>query len=239
MEHQHRPDLDQWLHRFFDDPEMLRMGHNQRAEDQNLGLGWLYYAIGRIVRPSRAVVIGSYRGFVPAILGRALGDNLEPGEVLFIDPSMVDNFWTDPVAVRKHFDHLDAPAVRHFLMTTQEFIGTPEYRRLDRVGLVFIDGYHSERQVRFDYEAFIDKLAPRGFVLFHDSMLVRESSIYGPEHTYETGVKHFIDELKQNPRLQVLDVPFGTGLTLVRTLDGISAQQPLTENEGVRRRPEG
>ena len=53
------------------------MGHNQRAEDLNLGLGWLYYGLARLIHPKSAVVIGSYRGFVPLLLGRALRDNVE------------------------------------------------------------------------------------------------------------------------------------------------------------------
>ena len=28
--------------RLYANPELCRMGHNQRAEDVNLGLGWLY-----------------------------------------------------------------------------------------------------------------------------------------------------------------------------------------------------
>ena len=53
-----------WITRLFEHPDLLRMGHHQRAEDQNLGMGWLYYAFGRMIRPRLAVVIGSWRGFV-------------------------------------------------------------------------------------------------------------------------------------------------------------------------------
>ncbi|HYV88013.1 MAG TPA: hypothetical protein VFA91_05510, partial [Candidatus Polarisedimenticolia bacterium] len=46
-----------WLAGLMARPSLLLSGHAQRAEDQNLGLGWLYYAFGRILRPRRAVVI--------------------------------------------------------------------------------------------------------------------------------------------------------------------------------------
>ena len=91
------------------------MGHNQRAADLNLGLGWLYYGLARVIRPARAVVIGSWRGFVPLIVGRALQDNLEGGEVTFIDPSLVDDFWQDAGAVSRYFARLSVRNIRHHL----------------------------------------------------------------------------------------------------------------------------
>ena len=35
---------------------------------------------------------------------------------------------------------------------------------------------------------------------------------------YQTDVKIFMDELKTKPTLQVLDLPFANGLTLVRNI---------------------
>ena len=55
------------------------------------GSAGCYYGMARVVKPETAVVIGSYRGFVPLALGRALADN-GAGKVLFIDPSLVDPF---------------------------------------------------------------------------------------------------------------------------------------------------
>src|SRR5262245_17284133 len=117
-------DLGGWITYLFKHSDLHRMGHGQRVEDSNLGLGWLYYALGRILRPRRAVVIGSYRGFVPLILGKSLQDNLEPGEVIFIDPSMVDDFWKDAETIRQYFRSFGLENVRHFRMTTQEFAKT-------------------------------------------------------------------------------------------------------------------
>ena len=76
----------EWIARLFEHPDLLRMGHSQSAADLNLGLGWLYYAFGRFLRPRRAVVIGSWRGFVPLVIAKALQDNQEPGEVVFVEP---------------------------------------------------------------------------------------------------------------------------------------------------------
>jgi predicted O-methyltransferase YrrM len=208
--------MKDWIAALFRDRDLTRMGHCQRAEDQNLGLGWLYYALARILRPERVVVIGSFRGFVPLVFGKALADNTENGEVYFIDPSLVDDFWKDAEAVRSYFADRGVANVRHFLMTTQDFVQTEVYRSLGRVGIVFVDGYHSREQARFDYEAFQGHLTPDGLVLFHDSVRIQRSKIYGPGQEYEYHVKDFIDTLKQDPRLQVFDLPFGQGVTLVR-----------------------
>ena len=42
--------LDAWIADLFRHPELLRMGHDQRSEDLNLGLGWLYYGLARVQR---------------------------------------------------------------------------------------------------------------------------------------------------------------------------------------------
>src|SRR5262249_18778552 len=121
-------------------PALAQMGHHQTIEDSNLGLGWIYYGLARTIRPKTVVVIGSYRGFAPLVLGRALKENLNGGRVIFLDPSLVDDFWKEPEAVRKHFARFGVTNIQHFLMTTQQFSQSNAYRSLDEVGMVFVDG---------------------------------------------------------------------------------------------------
>lgn len=223
----------EWIARLFEHPDLLRMGHSQSAADLNLGLGWLYYALGRVTRPRLAVVIGSWRGFVPLVIGKALQDNLEPGELIFVDPSHADDFWTDAGRVREYFLSFGVKNIRHFQMTTQEFVATPEYRQLGAIGLLFIDGRHTEEQASFDYGAFEALLEPRGFVMLHDSMVVRPDKVYGAENAYGMGVKFFVDRLKNDPSLQLMDLPFGsTGVTVLRKLDGESSRDLQAWLEG-------
>lgn len=211
------PDLTAWIARLFAHPELARMGHNQRPDDLNLGLGWIYYGLARLIRPARAVVIGSWRGFVPLLIARACQDNREGGEITFIDPSLVDDFWKDPAAVDAWFAGFGIRNVRHHLLTTQQFVGTDAYCELGEIGLLFIDGYHTAEQARIDYLAFEQRLAPRGLVLFHDSMGRRKSGAYGPDR-YEVTVSDYMDELRRDPGLQLLDIPYGEGLTVLRKL---------------------
>lgn len=219
----------EWIARLYEQRDLLRMGHSQTAEDLNLGLGWLYYALGRIVRPKRAVVIGSWRGFTPMMFAKALQDNLEPGEVIFIDPSLADDFWANPGRVKDYFQGFGLANIRHFRMTTQEFVETDLYRNLGEIGLLFIDGKHTADQANFDYDAFSGFLAPRGVIMLHDSMVVRADKVYGADHAYTMTVKEFVDRLKGDPSLQLFDLPFGdTGLTLLRKLDE-EATRDVTE----------
>lgn len=206
--------LTDWIDRLFADGTLIQMGHAQSKADSNLGLGWLYYALARIVRPSVAVVIGSWRGFVPLVLARALSDN-RGGRVIFIDPSFVDDFWKDPVQVQAHFGRFGVDNIAHYRMTTDEFVASGAFAELADVGLVFIDGHHSYRQARFDFEAFEPKLADRGFILMHDSAALDLSTIYGLDKPYVYQVRLFVDELRQRPHLQVLDIPIADGVTVV------------------------
>lgn len=208
--------LGEWIAHLLSDRHLRGQGHAQRAEDRNLGLGWIYYGLARLMRPRQVVVIGSLRGFAPLVLGRGLSENLEAGEVWFIDPSLVDDFWKDQRRVREHFAAFGLTNVRHFLMTTQEFATSAAFGELPPVEMLLVDGYHTAEQARFDHEAFAAKLAPQAIVLFHDSTTLVTSGIYGEEKRYLHTVKAYMDELKRNPDLQVFDLPFDSGLTLVR-----------------------
>jgi hypothetical protein len=199
--------LRDWIARLLEDRGLRGQGHAQRVDDLNLGLGWIYYALGRLVRPRTVVVIGSLRGFAPLIFGRAVDENSEAGTITFIDPSFVDEFWKDERRVQEHFATFGLANIRHFLLTTQQSVETAAFRDLPPVELLFVDGYHTAEQARYDHRAFANKLAPEAIVLFHDSTTLVTSGIYGEERRYLHTVK---------PSLQVFDFPFDSGLTLVR-----------------------
>jgi len=206
-----------WINQLYGNPDLLRMGHCQSPVDLNLGMGWLYYGFTRLIRPQKVVVIGSWRGFTPLVFGKALTDNAEDGVVHFIDPSLADDFWKDASRVSEYFKSYGTDNIRHYLMTTQEFIESDTYKSLDNIGIVFIDGLHTKEQAEFDYEAFKDKLSGNGIIFFHDSIDIRENKkIYAPGKKYQKDVKLFIDVLKADNTLQVFDLPFANGLTLAR-----------------------
>jgi predicted O-methyltransferase YrrM len=215
-----------WVKAILGHRELHRMGHAQRLADDNLGMGWLYYALARLVRPARVVCIGSWRGFVPIVLGQALKDNGEGGRITFIDPSLVDDFWADPRRTCAWFESFGLDNVDHHRLTTQEFVATDAYRNLGPIGLLFVDGYHSAEQARFDHEMFATLLTDDAFVLFHDSIRAKSSKMYGEDKRYVHSVHLYMDELKRHPRLQVMDFPFDSGLTLVRRTASAPAAAP-------------
>lgn len=210
--------LTDWIRELFTDPAQALMGQAQRVEDLNLGLGWIYYGLARVARPARVVVIGSYRGFAPLVFARALADNGEGGRVTFIDPSMVDDFWRDPASVRAHFAAHGLDNVDHHCMTTQDFVESTDYRELGDVGILLVDGYHSEAQARFDHESFAGHLGSDGYALFHDSVREFLSPIYGYDNQYVHDVYRYMDTLRRDPAYEVLTLPFDQGLCMVRSI---------------------
>ncbi|MSR08835.1 MAG: class I SAM-dependent methyltransferase [Gammaproteobacteria bacterium] len=205
-----------WVARILGHAELRGMGHGQRPEDANLGLGWLYYALARVERPAHAVCIGSWRGFVPIVLAQALRDNGEGGRVTFIDPSLADDFWIDPERTRAWFAGFGLDNVEHHRLTTQQYIETAEHRSSTPVSLLFVDGYHTAEQARFDHEAFSSRLTEDAVVLFHDSIRSKNSTIYGEDHPYVHTVHLYIDELQRRADLQVIDFALDSGVTIVR-----------------------
>lgn len=215
-------ELTTWIQLLLDDPALRRMGHAQRLEDLNLGLGWIYYGLVRVARPQRIVVIGSYRGFTPLVFARALADNGEGGRVTFIDPSMVDDFWCDPERVQAHFAAYGINNIDHFCLTTQEFAQSAALEELGEVDILLVDGYHSEEQARFDHQTFAQQLGSRGYALFHDAVHDRLTHIYGSDKPYRHTVHHYMDALRRDPEWEVLTLPFDSGLCMVRSAKAMS-----------------
>ena len=196
-----------WLEQIVTNPELMSMGHGQRVEDKNLGMGWMYYALARMYRPVTVVCIGSWRGFVPMMFARGIQDNAHAGTVHFVDPGMVDDEW---------FDHYGVNNITHHKKTTQEFVETDVYRNLQDIDILFVDGYHSAAQAQYDHQAFVHKLSANSIVLFHDSVTRNASGIYGADSVYNYSVCDYIDQLRTQPNVQVMDFPFENGFTLLR-----------------------
>jgi hypothetical protein len=200
------------LGRLFTLPRLEDSGHLVRGEDHNLGFGWLYYALVRALRPRHVVVIGSLRGFVPIVLGRAMLDNLEGGRVTFIDPSLADDFWSDASAVDAHFRAHGTSNVRHIRLTTQDFVRSEHFERLGPVGLLFVDGLHTMEQARFDHESFLPLLGTAPAV-FHDSCTTNISKMYGKQYTRSVG--GYIAALRSTGVFDVFELPIAPGVAFV------------------------
>lgn len=108
-------------------------GHHEDAQRLNLGFGFIYYGLARVLRPKHVAVIGSGFGFSVICLALGLKDNGE-GQVSFVDPSYsllrngpfktiggTDN-WNEPTRVQEHFESFGVGnLVTHFKMTSEVF----------------------------------------------------------------------------------------------------------------------
>jgi len=207
--------LDAWVAKVLSIPDLCKMGHGQDVPSGSLGLGWVYYGLARAMRPRLAVVIGSWRGFVPLILGRALAENGDGGKVIFIDPSFVDDFWKEPAVVKAYFEDFGLKNVAHYCQTTAAFAQSDVFKILSGVELLFIDGLHTCEQAKIDYETFAEKLSAQALVLFHDSLRTGVSQIYGKDRAYEHRVNDYMSLLRQRRDVDVLDLDVANGLSLV------------------------
>ncbi|GAB3901106.1 class I SAM-dependent methyltransferase [Kibdelosporangium lantanae] len=196
----------------------------------DLGLGWLYYAFVRSLRPSTVVCIGSGRGFVPVLLAKALADLHADHPIMFVDPSFDDDFWRDAAAVRRWFATFDVDKhIQHHLMTTEQFTATQEFAELPLIDFLFIDGGHFYETVRTDYDLLTPKLAAGATVMMHDTV----SRSANPKWS---GPRQLLLEVAQtDPDWQLLDLPFGAGVTILRRqpmqctqeyFDGLCADWP-------------
>jgi predicted O-methyltransferase YrrM len=165
------------------------------TEEMNLGFGQLYYGFTRAIRPRRALVIGSKKGFSVICVALGMRDNegygishlecyktslasKEKPILDFVDPSYsVDRgdanhmhgigFWDEEKTVRDWWARFDVEDhVVHYKDTSQIYL-----ERLSegiQFDLIIVDGDHSPEGIRFDFEAFLPKLSDRGIAFAHD-----------------------------------------------------------------------
>jgi len=221
---------EKWLEKFFAEKDLWpnrtgqgpvsagppmfggRFVYNQKEDidTKNLGLGWIYYSVARLYKPKTALIIGSGRGFTPLLLAKGIKDNNNGGILHFIDPSLDDDFWKDANKNRKWFAKFGLDKVIiHYLKTTQEFVKTQDYKKLDNIELLFIDASHFYEFVKFDFDAFEKKVASGGIILFHDSI----SRSKNPQWS---GARKALFDILKKKDYQSFDFKFGAGLTLVQ-----------------------
>jgi hypothetical protein len=202
------------------------LGHHEAPETLNLGFGFLYYALARVLRPKHVVVIGSGFGFSVVCLALGLRDNGK-GRLSFVDPSysvLSDGpfktvggtaQWDQPDKVTRHFarfgvDHL----LTHYRLRSDEFFARYAATALPEIDLAFIDGSHTYDDVRQDFVSTVRHAHKNTYVLLHDT------NIYVRELVRHAGVKRWLKEVKREKELfELVDFPFASGVAIVRILE--------------------
>jgi hypothetical protein len=163
------------------------------------------------------------------VFGKALQDNGEQGLVHFVDPSFVDEFWKDAHTVQEYFATFGVTNIRHHLMTTQQFIETEVYRELRSIGIVFIDGHHSEEQARFDPSVTSPLMPSVGRGHFS-----RCRSLADYDAKFGEGViTDTLSELASRPDVRLLEIGCGEG----RVLMELRRSFPNLDRSGINRNP--
>lgn len=202
------------------------LGHHEAAADLNLGFGYLYYALARMLRPRHVLVIGSGFGFSVVCLALGLKDNGK-GRLSFVDPSysiLTDgpfktvggtSQWDNPEKVERHFARFGVEdVVTHYRLRSDEFFGEFPDWRLPPIDLAFIDGSHAYEDVRHDFLAALRNMRKNSYLLLHDT------NIYVRELVRHAGVKRWLKTVKQEKALfEMIDFPFASGVAVVRVLE--------------------
>lgn len=176
-------------------------GHNLNEKKGELGYGLIHYALISNLRPKRVLCIGSEKGFIPAICALACKDN-QKGHVDFVDAGYDQSdknhwggtgFWKK-IKPKKHFAYGNlSDWITTRVMTSQQF-SRGNKRRWQ---YIYIDGDHSYRGVKKDYQLFWPKLDKGGMMVFHDVLLKNH-----PEHD-NFGVWRFWEKTKDGGKITI------------------------------------
>ncbi len=186
--------------------------HEANISRADLGYGWLHYGIIRQKKPKTLLCIGSRHGFIPAIMAQACKDN-GTGIVDFVDAGYGKsdtNNWSGQAYWRnkegsncfKNFS-LDKH-IHMFVQTTAEFKKSHQHKKYD---YIYIDGDHSYKGAKFDFDSFWPNLNQTGYMLLHDI------SIDSTPSEGEYGVKRLFDEVaKTIPHIKINHPNSGLGI---------------------------
>lgn len=172
-------------------------GHQASINNADLGYGWIHYGLIRQKKPKKLLCIGSRYGFIPGVMAQACKDN-GFGVVDFVDAGFGENdknHWTGKAFWRSkqglnYFNNFNLKKhIKVFVMTTQQFKKENSNKKYE---YIYVDGDHSYKGAKFDFENFWPNLEKKGYFLFHD-ICVEGKKLEG-----EYGVKKLFKEIKKN-----------------------------------------
>ncbi len=186
-------------------------GQNVNFKKGDLGFGLLHYSLIQNLKPKNILVVGSLKGYIPAIIALACKEN-NFGHVDFVDAGFDDQakgknwcgigFWkkNDP---KEHFAQIGVEKfITTHVMLAKEFAKKHPKKKYQ---YIYIDGDHSYQGVKLDYKLFYSKLERGGLMSFHDIAVTGKLSgnLYG--------VNKFWQELKSNKKIS-FPFPSNSGL---------------------------
>jgi len=189
----------------------LATHHQQDADTGSLGFAGIHYAFLRVLKPMRALAVGSAKGFIPAVMGKALADN-GVGALDFVDAGYKEGvdanawsgqgFWRD-----KPDDWFEGLPVRTFVMTFEEFCAEAKSAIW---GYAYIDSDHSREGTSRHMTLAWNRLPAGAILSLHDTDAASgHPSTQGPH----AAVKEFLEAVPSASAVALSAFP---GLTLIQ-----------------------
>lgn len=192
--------------------------HKLDKNKGGLGYGWIHYALIRIIKPKKVLCVGSKWGFIPAICALACKDNGK-GIVEFVDAGfdMKDYNgpgehwggmgWWKKCEPKKYFGKYALERhIKLYVMRSSEFA---QKNGKFKYGYVHIDGDHSYRGIKYDFETFWPKVTSGGFLAIHD---IGSPDKYGNMY----GTRKIWKEIKKCNKYKIIEINEDPGVGIIQ-----------------------
>lgn len=179
-----------------------RFASGHGSEGDFIGTGMIYYAIAYAYKSAFSVCLGSGSGFVPKIMRQAQFDlGLKKAKTILVDGNT--GAWGRP----DYYDGNGAFPKEYGVATIQETTANAAKRFLsDQIEYLHIDAGHSYDDVKQDFLTYRPLLKKNAIVTLHDTR-------------YDgAGVAQFLNELRGDTSLEVLDIGISSGVALVKEI---------------------
>jgi len=228
---------DDTLRSFFS--ELNPTAQAESIADLNLGFGFLYYAMGRILRPKLALVLGSQKGFSAISIALAMRDNANDGKLILVDAGYSDvldghrlgmggvGFWKDLERVKRLLSRFHVENILEVrVMQTAEFAELYKKSNMAPVDLLLIDADHSYEGFKSDFETYSGFVRHDGVILCHDT----EVEDLSPPYAFGVG-KYLRNVVRRNRSYQAMSLPVWPGLGIIRKAGGVRGAPPTATPE--------
>jgi len=181
-------------------------GPSHSAGPGFLGAGLLYYTLAYMWKADLCVCLGSGSGFVPRLMRQAQQDlGLEGAKTILIDAELPG--WGDP-------DYHNRPEcffrtdydVEIWKKTTEE---AEPLLRGQQIDYLHIDADHSYAGVRADFDRYMPLVRASRAITLHDTL------------ASNAGVFQLVEELREDPDYDVLNLRIGIGVSVVKRREKI------------------
>jgi hypothetical protein len=211
---------------------------SSQAEDfnhLNIGFGFLYYSLTRILKPKTVCVFGSTKSFSPICFSLGVKDNNNNGKVYFVDagysvetdgkPKGMGGFgfWKNKSKYNSLFSSFGIEQIIDpKIMTTSDFLKFHRQHSLPTIDLLYIDADHSYEGFRYDFKNFSKLISENGIILFHDVLV--DDGTYG----YHFGIKkYFQSKLLHSRHFSSFKIPIWPGIGMAQKINNISLKEKL------------